>query len=327
VTHYLRGYYARQDGYYPPGGNPNLGSFAPMYTYAQIVHGSNTGTSFGDNLNIQQSQGIDPRAAYSQGDANFTSQPSAAEIANAANAKIAGYEIVQGPAGFFGSSLRGYIETKLASGNPVALSFPVYPEFANADSTHFFVTNPLPGETSVGGHAVAAFKYDANGVWIENSWGTGFGINGWAELSWDFLNKYAQEAVSIKPLSALTRYFNGGTTTHWVTTNTSEVSAGYHPEARLGYLFRAPQGGTSALYDCLASATSKDHFLSPDSGCEGRVRLGIAGYLYSGWQLFTPTVQVYRCYRTVNGHGDHFVSPDSHCEGYTTEASLGYLQS
>jgi hypothetical protein len=242
-------------------------------------------------------------------------------------AKIDSYEVVEGPGGFLGGPLQNYIETKLAGGDPVALSIPVYPEFDNASATQPLVTSPKAGEKSRGLHAIAAFKYDANGVWIENQWGIGFGKNGWAELSWDFVNRYSVEATSIAPLSPLERFYNGTTQTHWVTRNANAVSSGYHYERTLGLLFPHQQSGTVPLYGCLAATGSNDHYVSLSSNCEGHVFLGVDGYIYSSWQLLVPTVQVYRCYRAVNGHGDHFVSTDSHCEGYTTEYSLGYLRS
>jgi len=64
----------------------------------------------------------------------------------------------------------------------------VYPEFDAATASSYLVGPPTAGETSRGGHAIAAFAYDQNGVWIMNSWGTGWGNGGWAELSWDFVN-------------------------------------------------------------------------------------------------------------------------------------------
>jgi hypothetical protein len=323
--YYLRGWYAKRDGYYSAGGNPANGSYAPMYTYAQIVHGQNNPTTFGDNLNIQQSQGIDTRADYTQGDNDFTSQPTTGERANAAHAKLYSYEIVEGSGGFLGGPLQNYIETKMAGGDPIALSIPIYPEFDHVSSTtNYYVGSPLPGETSRGGHAIAAFKYDQYGVWIENSWGTSYGKNGWAELSWDFVNRYAMEAVSIVPLSPLERFY-GTTQTHWVTRNANAVTSAYHYESTLGLLLSGPQSGAVPLYGCLVSG-SNDHFVSTSSTCEGRVVLGVDGYIYSSAPLFVSMVQVYRCYRAVSGHGDHFVSTDSHCEGYTTDYSLGYLR-
>jgi len=53
--YYLRGWYAKRDGYFSAGGSGATGSFAPMFLYSQIVHGQNIGTSFGDNFTIQVS--------------------------------------------------------------------------------------------------------------------------------------------------------------------------------------------------------------------------------------------------------------------------------
>jgi hypothetical protein len=195
--YYLRGWYARRDGYYPAGGAGGTGSYAPMYLYSQLTHGNggpNVGTYFNDNLNILQQQGIDTRADYSQGDYDYRDLPTAGETASAAHIRLATYSNVGG------SNLQNWIEASLAGGNPVAIGIPVYPEFDHASAASPLVDVPRPGESSRGGHAVFASKYDANGLWIENSWGTSFGLNGWAELSWSFVNQFAAEAVSEVPL-------------------------------------------------------------------------------------------------------------------------------
>jgi hypothetical protein len=191
--YYLRGWYAKRDGYYPTGGAGGTGSFAPMYVYSQLTHGQNVGTYFKDNLNIIQ-QGIDTRADYVQGDYDNWDLPTAAEYANASHYKLASYSDVGG------SNLQNWIEASIAGGNPVAIGIPVYPEFDAASATNPLVGLPKPGERSRGGHAVFASKYDANGLWIENSWGTGFGLHGYAELSWSFVNRYAFEAVGEAPI-------------------------------------------------------------------------------------------------------------------------------
>jgi hypothetical protein len=324
--YYLRGWYARRDGYFPAGGANNTGSFAPMYTYSQIVHGQNVGTTFADHLNIQQSQGIDSRADYTQGDDNYTSLPTSSEKSNAFPIKIDSYEdVLNTPF----TPLQGYIQSKLAGGDPVVLAIPVYPEFDHASQTSYVVTSPKAGETSIGNHAVTVFKYDTTGAWIENQWGTGWGLNGWALLTWDFINRYALEAASIVPLSPLERFY-GTTQTHWVTRNANAVTSSYHYEFTLGKLYTKQVLGTVPLYGCLV-AGSNDHFVTLDPHCEGRMFLGTDGYLYNVLPAlvgqFAPTVQIYRCYRVVSGHGDHWVSTDPHCEGYTTEMSLGYLRS
>ncbi len=199
----IRGYYAKRDGYYPAGGNPATGSFEPMYTYAQIVKGQNAGTTMAAHLNILQNQGIDSRGDYTQGDDDYTTQPSAAETANAARYKIASWSNLfsSGTPGV-GSVAQQDIENALATGNPVGLLIPVYSNFYNLAPGSSFVDVPTAGMTNYGNHAVTAFKYDATGVWVENQWGTGWGQSGWAELSWAFVDSYAYQGVVMTPTGA-----------------------------------------------------------------------------------------------------------------------------
>jgi hypothetical protein len=188
--YYLRGWYAGRGGYYPPGG------FAPLFLYNQITHGQNVGTGFGQNLGILQQQGIDPEFDFWQGYYDYTDQPTTTETAEAAPYRIAGYSIVS-PAQV---ALKTWIETTISAGNPVVIGIPVYPEFDQVGpATNYLVNVPQPGETSRGGHAVFGSKYDANGLWIENSWGTSWGKNGWAELSWNFISQYATGAANMVP--------------------------------------------------------------------------------------------------------------------------------
>jgi len=108
------------------------GSFEPMYTYAQLAKGQNIGTYMDDHLNILQSQGIDSRGDYTQGDYDYTTQPSAAETANAAHYKIASWSNLfsWGTPGV-GTVAQQDIENALAGGNPVGLLIPVYSNFYN----------------------------------------------------------------------------------------------------------------------------------------------------------------------------------------------------
>jgi Papain family cysteine protease len=195
--YYLRGWYAERDGYYPASSSGGSGGYEPMYTYAQIDKGANVGSTFAENLTIQQTQGIDTRADYTQGDGDYTDQPTTAETVNAATMKIGSYTVVSNGGG---TSLETWIKNTMASGNPVAIGIPVYPEFKNVGSgTGYVVYPPTAGETSSGNHAIFGSKYDAMGLRITNSWGLGFGDNGHAWLSWSFINQYGRYAASIVP--------------------------------------------------------------------------------------------------------------------------------
>lgn len=209
--YYQRDWYASRDGYAP---SATLVSFAPMYTYSQVPGGStNSPTYMNDHYNIMQTQGVDTRADYTQGDYNYSSLPTASEKLNATNYKIASYSspywcsdlnCVNPPMG--GIAVQNTIQNAMAAGNPVVLLFQVYSNFYYAGMTvgtqtySDFVDYPGTG-TLYGNHGVIALKYDTNGVWIENQWGTGWGSNGWAELSWNYVNNYVFQVGSIVPIT------------------------------------------------------------------------------------------------------------------------------
>lgn len=110
--------------------NHALGSsptFAPMYLYAQISPGQqNRGSTFPENFNVMVNQGIDPQSAYTQGNYDYTTQPTAAEVTAAAPYKITGYSML-----FSGHSTANQtaIEATMAAGQPIVIAIPVYTSF------------------------------------------------------------------------------------------------------------------------------------------------------------------------------------------------------
>lgn len=58
---------------------------------------------------------------------------------------------------------------------------------------------PGPGDDIAGGHAMTLVAYDAGGVRVPNTWGTGVGNAGWFYLSWDYiLSDYTNEIVCVR---------------------------------------------------------------------------------------------------------------------------------
>ena len=93
------------------------------------------------------------------------------------------------------------IKTNLAAGLPSMFGFTVYSSISQADRTGR-IPYPTPGESVVGGHAVVAAGYDdrakirntaADGIettgalLIRNSWGTGWGDEGYGWLPYDYV--------------------------------------------------------------------------------------------------------------------------------------------
>lgn len=216
TDYYMYGVYAKKSNFYPiPGGqNPPtgagnlLGGFAPMFTYSQLCNNPNCTTGFAENLAILKSQGVDRRDDYVQGDYSVI-KPTAPEQTVAGNYKLAGFTPVfsQGP---YTDTIRQQavitdIQTSLALGDPVALGIYVLDGLnkANATSPNFLVDNITPrikdqqGNTAM--HSVMAFAYDKNGVWVQNQWGTTWGLNGTAELSWKYIVNQTIEAYTESP--------------------------------------------------------------------------------------------------------------------------------
>lgn len=78
----------------------------------------------------------------------------------------------------------------LASGYPFVFGFSVYYSFMSdqvAQTGH--APMPSPNESLQGGHAVMAVGYDDTNQWFicRNSWGTGWGMNGYFTLDYAYL--------------------------------------------------------------------------------------------------------------------------------------------
>jgi hypothetical protein len=177
------------------------GRLAPMYTYSQLVHGQNVGTAIDDHMVIAESQGVDVRSDYTQGDYDYIHTPTAHEIANAAQWKLSGHtDLAVRP----GSSVTAdSIKAALADGRPVVIGIPVYNNFFYVGSANHGYYAGISGGLA-GYHAVTALGYSSTGLRIENQWGSGWGERGFATLSWTFVNGYVFQATSVGPLIAPT---------------------------------------------------------------------------------------------------------------------------
>ncbi|WP_215544502.1 C1 family peptidase [Amycolatopsis sp. CA-230715] len=174
-------------------GGPN----APMYTYSQLAGGQNVGTSVDDTLDIAKAQGVDAMSHYWQGNYDYRTLPDSDERANARNWRISGYNTLS-----TGAALKGEVESAISSGLPVIFSLDFYQSFSDmsADTARDYSYFPGDGERPDGSHEVTIVGYTAQGVRVENSWGTGWGDGGFANLSWDYLTWAALDAHSVGKL-------------------------------------------------------------------------------------------------------------------------------
>jgi hypothetical protein len=188
VDYALLGWYSNFTG---RGGAP----FAPMYTYSQINGGGDYGSDPTAALDIARTQGTDTVAHYTKGATNWTHLPTAAERANAAQYKISGYDVL-----FTGANQSGVataLKTALAANRPVAIKLAVRNGF---DYIGPLSTDTDRDTTSAirGYHEVLAVGYDAAGLVVQNSWGTGWASGGFGRISWAVVQHDVWEGETIR---------------------------------------------------------------------------------------------------------------------------------
>jgi hypothetical protein len=191
IDYSMLGWYSRFAGV---AGQP----FAPMYTYSQINFGADNGSYPTAALDIAVQQGSDTRADYTQGDYDWRDQPTNAERANAAHYKIKGYETLFSGVGQAGTAAG--IKNALATNHPVAIEMAVRNGFESLGSNPAAVDDDITSGI-LGYHEVLALGYDAAGLIIENSWGTGWANGGFGRISWRVVQTDVWEGDTIDGLA------------------------------------------------------------------------------------------------------------------------------
>ncbi len=152
------------------------------------------GMSLWNGMNVLQTLGAATLATFPYQVGDPCTQPPQAAHDEAWQYRIESFANVFAGAG---KADLNELKTLLASGYPLAVAVPVYhPSFYLPSSTDPLVRRPGAGEKMFGGHAVLVVGYDdqIGGLKFVNSWGTRYGDNGFAYLSYDFVSKDMWEA-------------------------------------------------------------------------------------------------------------------------------------
>jgi C1A family cysteine protease len=146
--------------------------------------------------------GVPPEEYWPYVIADYEKEPSAFCYAFALSYKAISYYRLD-PPGTTKSALLTHIKTNLAGGLPSMFGFTVYSSYTQSNSTGK-IPYPTKGEKIVGGHAVVAVGYDDSvkikntsagateykgALLIRNSWGTGWGNNGYGWLPYEYVLK------------------------------------------------------------------------------------------------------------------------------------------
>jgi C1A family cysteine protease len=143
---------------------------------------SDSGAQIRDGIKVVGTEGAPPEALWPYDTSKFEIRPPDACYAKAKLDRALQYSRVPQVL----SQMKGCI----ASGYPYVFGFTVYESFESAQvAKSGDAPMPAPGEQVLGGHAVMAVGYDdgAQRFIIRNSWGVGWGIEGYFTLPYAYL--------------------------------------------------------------------------------------------------------------------------------------------
>lgn len=147
--------------------------------------------------------GVPPEEYWPYEVAKFDKEPTAFCYAFAQNYQPMSYYRLD-PSGTTRAELLNRIKTNLASGLPSMFGFTVYSSIAQAGNNGGKIPYPTKGDRIEGGHAIVAAGYDdkmkikntnlggvetTGALFIRNSWGTGWGDNGYGWLPYEYVLK------------------------------------------------------------------------------------------------------------------------------------------
>ncbi|MDD3024255.1 MAG: Ser-Thr-rich GPI-anchored membrane family protein [Syntrophomonadaceae bacterium] len=175
--------------------------FSPAYIYNQINGGVDQGSSPYDAVRLLKSQGCATLADMPYNARDYTTQPSASQIANAANYKIRDWQYLNNDT--------STIKNALVSG-PVWAGTAVYWTSGWQSSGDISLAQVSAGMSSAGGHGICLVGYDDNHITADgsgaykfiNSWGSGWGHSGYGWISYQYLQKYGSGAMVLYELAS-----------------------------------------------------------------------------------------------------------------------------
>lgn len=185
---------------------------SPAFIYNQINGGEDGGSVPSDALLLLTREGCDNLKDMPYNDSDYLTLPTKEQYINAFNWKAKDfyfffYEDNDPYTGERYHSLSNTVidelKSHLANGDVFVMSIPVYTSFFYLDENNYFFNGPADNDKYEGGHAIVICGYDddagngTGGFILRNSWGTNWGKDGEAYLSYDFVKNYAFEAAAM----------------------------------------------------------------------------------------------------------------------------------
>jgi C1A family cysteine protease len=143
---------------------------------------SDSGAMLRDGIKSLKKQGSCTEKKWPYVESKFTKKPTPACYKEAMNYQITSYQRLL---------TLDQMRACLAEGYPFVFGFAVYESFEQQSVAQTGEAQlPQPGERMLGGHAVLAVGYDDDSrrFMVRNSWGTGWGQQGYFTLPYEYLS-------------------------------------------------------------------------------------------------------------------------------------------
>jgi len=187
---------------------------SPSFIYNQINGGKDEGSSVYDALSVLAKEGCDNLEDMPYSVQDCLTLPTKDQMLNALNWRIQSFGFFY----FYDNDCQAWnckrnnpltdaeieaLKAHLANGDVFVMAIPIFTDFYYLDSNNDFYYLPSGSASYTGGHAIVVCGYDDSagnglgGFKIRNSWGTYWGNNGEAFISYDFVKNYSWEAVAM----------------------------------------------------------------------------------------------------------------------------------
>ncbi|MBG9615773.1 C1 family peptidase [Bacillus cereus] len=194
ATTALREYYIAKDA---GARGTDITYLSPSYIY--YPNGPKDGMYFESAFQILKQEGVPPETERlydlnPENTSQFKEPLTALQQKNAVPYKISSYQAIRQ------ANMIADIKQAVANQDPVLVGIHVYPNFDATPPSG--IVPPVTEKKSRGGHALIVVGYDETNQWfiVRNSWGTKFGDQGYAYMSYQtLLNMSNSVAYVIKP--------------------------------------------------------------------------------------------------------------------------------
>lgn len=158
-----------------------------VYYNERAIEGTineDAGAAIRDGIKTLVKDGVCPETMWDYIPRKFSIKPSAECYDAALNNQVLAYMSID-------KTLRD-IKECLSDGYPVVFGFTIFESFMSGDvSKTGIMSMPRPNEEKNGGHAIMAVGYDDSkeAFIIRNSWGTGWGLNGYFYMPYGYITE------------------------------------------------------------------------------------------------------------------------------------------